>query len=174
MGPGAVRAFIGLGSNLADPATQVREALGELSVLPETRLVTSSPLYRSHPLGPADQPDYVNAVAEVETRLAPLALLDALQAIEARHGRVRGPLQWGPRTLDLDLLLFGDATLAEPRLRVPHPGLTTRPFVLVPLADIAPGLRLPSGAAVADLAAACDRDGLAPLAGGDRGAEMVS
>jgi 2-amino-4-hydroxy-6-hydroxymethyldihydropteridine diphosphokinase len=170
----AVWAFIGLGSNLADPAAQVRDAVGELSELPETRLVASSPFYRSRPLGPAAQPDYVNAVAEIETRLAPLALLDALQAIEARHGRVRGPLQWGPRTLDLDLLLYGDATIAEPRLSVPHPGLTTRPFVLVPLADIAPGLRLPSGVPVADLVAVCDRDGLTRLAGGGRGAEMVS
>ncbi|MCW8918200.1 MAG: 2-amino-4-hydroxy-6-hydroxymethyldihydropteridine diphosphokinase [Gammaproteobacteria bacterium] len=140
-----VRAYIGLGSNLASPLRQVRVAISELAQLPQTALVAVSPLYRSTPLGPAGQPYYINAVAAIDTRLSPLALLDGLQAIERRHGRQRGAVRWGPRTLDLDLLLYGEAVIDEPRLTVPHAEMAQRGFVLRPLADIAPLLRLPNG-----------------------------
>lgn len=136
-------AYIGLGSNLEDPLAQVKRALGELAGLEETRLLARSSLYSSLPIGP-QQPDYINAVALLDTRLEPLALLDALQAIEQNHQRVR--LQhWGPRTLDLDLLLYDNQIIQHPRLVVPHPYLTQRGFVLYPLADISPNLHLPDG-----------------------------
>lgn len=138
----AVEAFIGLGSNLERPVEQVRAALLELARLPRSRLLRRSPLYRSAPQGGPAQPDFVNAVALLETGLDPLPLLDALQAIEQRHGRVRAE-RWGPRTLDLDLLLYGDRTIDDERLRVPHARLHERAFVLVPLHDIAPDLVLP-------------------------------
>jgi 2-amino-4-hydroxy-6-hydroxymethyldihydropteridine diphosphokinase len=151
----AVSAFIGLGSNLDDPRRQVGRALEELAGLPETTLAAQSGLYRSAPMGPADQPAYINAVARLETRLAPEALLDALQAIEARHGRVRAGDRWGPRTLDLDILLYGDARIDSPRLRVPHPGLAARNFVLQPLAELAPDLDIPGLGPLRDLLARC-------------------
>ncbi|GAA5177722.1 MULTISPECIES: 2-amino-4-hydroxy-6-hydroxymethyldihydropteridine diphosphokinase [Halomonadaceae] len=133
--------YIGLGSNLADPVRQVEQAFDELDGLPLTRLAARSPLYRSRPVGPQDQPDFVNAVARIVTRLSPLALLDQLQALEQRHRRVR-QRHWGPRTLDLDLLLFADRHWASARLTLPHPALLERAFVMIPLADIAPGLVL--------------------------------
>jgi len=139
-----LRAWIGLGSNLEHPPQQVRRAFEELRQLPDTTLVAHSSLYRSEPLGPPDQPDYINAVAALDTRLAPEPLLDRLQAIEQAHRRVR-TRHWGPRTLDLDLLLYGDRVIATPRLTVPHPGIYTRHFVLWPLAELAPQLILPDG-----------------------------
>jgi len=142
MSTGGVVAYIGLGSNLEDPVRQVRRALDELNALPQTRLLRRSPLYRSPPHGPAEQPDYVNAVAMLETRLDPQALLDGLHRIEHRHGRVRA-MHWGPRTLDLDLLLYADRRIDSQHLTVPHPQMHQRAFVLVPLHDIAPDLRLP-------------------------------
>ena len=141
---GLTRVYVGLGSNLDAPRTRIRRAVEAMAALSATRLLQLSPLYRSPPMGPPDQPDYLNAVAEVETGLAPLALLDVLQAIEQRQGRVRGE-RWGPRTLDLDILLYGDRRISFPRLQVPHPGLLQRPFVLVPLADIAPRMVMPDG-----------------------------
>jgi 2-amino-4-hydroxy-6-hydroxymethyldihydropteridine diphosphokinase len=147
-----VRAYIGLGSNLDNPLCQVRAALTELAKLPHTRLAAVSPLYRTPPLGPAHQPDYINAVAALDTELEPLALLDELQRIEQHHGRVRGTLRWGPRTLDLDLLLYGDRVIINERLTVPHAGLCARPFVIFPLQAIAPGLILPDGTPLASLA----------------------
>lgn len=156
-------AYIGLGSNLADPIAQVTQALDELAQLPQTRLLARSRLYRSDPVGPA-QPDFINAVAQLDTTLAPLALLDALQALEQQHQRVR--LQhWGPRTLDLDLLLYGEQVINHERLKVPHPFLTQRSFVLYPLADINPALQLPDGSALHDLLQHCPATGLNPLAG---------
>jgi 2-amino-4-hydroxy-6-hydroxymethyldihydropteridine diphosphokinase len=128
-------AFIGLGSNLDDPETQVRAALDELGALSDCRCLQHSSLYRSIPLGPSDQPNYVNAVAMLETSLAPPKLLVALQYLEVIHRRVRGE-HWGPRTLDLDLLLYDDRIIDTPELRVPHPGLYERNFVLYPLAEI--------------------------------------
>ncbi len=138
----AVDAYIGLGSNLDRPVDQLRRALDELNDLPQTHLIRPSPLYRSPPLGPAGQPDYVNAVAWLQTTLAPLELLDGLQAIERAHGRERAE-RWGPRTLDLDLLLYGDRHIDSERLVVPHPQMHRRSFVLVPLHDVTPELFLP-------------------------------
>lgn len=145
-----VIALIGLGSNLDDPIAQVRSALVALSTALETRLISQSSLYRSAPIGPAGQPDYVNAVAMVATTLAPLALLDTLQAIEQAHGRVRAQ-HWGPRTLDLDLLLYGNQQINDARLVVPHPEMHKRAFVLVPLSEISPTALLPGVGRVAAL-----------------------
>lgn len=136
-----LRAYIGLGSNLDQPVEQVRRALDELNHLPLTRLVSASPLYCSSPIGPQDQDDFINAAAAVDTQLSPLALLDQLQALEQRHRRQR-ERRWGPRTLDLDLLLFDQLDFDHPRLRLPHPEISARRFVLCPLQDIAPQLTL--------------------------------
>jgi 2-amino-4-hydroxy-6-hydroxymethyldihydropteridine diphosphokinase len=155
-----VRAYIGLGSNLADPQAQLAKAVEALRTLPQSRLTAFSRLYRSRPMGPADQPDYINAVAMLDTRLKAEALLDALQAIETTQGRVRGPQRWGPRTLDLDLLLYGAEVIDSERLQVPHPGLAERNFVLYPLADIAPELVLPDGRSLWQLLAGCSANGL--------------
>jgi len=147
-----VRVYIGLGSNLDDPLSQIKAAIAELAHLPQSSLHAASPLYRTPPLGPADQPDYINAVVALDTALEPLELLDELQRIEQLHGRVRGALRWGPRTLDLDLLLYGDRFFTIERLTVPHPGLRERPFVIFPLQAIAPDLILPDGTPLASLA----------------------
>lgn len=155
------RVYIGLGSNLATPCEQLRAALAALAALPESRLAAVSAAYASDPLGPPDQPRYLNAVAALDTRLAPLQLLDALQAIELAQGRERKDERWGPRTLDLDILLFGDRLIDEPRLQVPHYHLHARPFVLYPLADVAPAdLQLPDGRTLAALLAHCPFSGL--------------
>ena len=156
------RAWIGLGSNLEAPRRQVERAFDELARLPRTHLAGRSRLYRSDPVGPAGQPDYVNAVAALDTALEPLALLDALQAIERTHGRVR-TLRWGPRTLDLDLLLYGERVQACERLTLPHPRLHERAFVLYPLADLAPGLVLPELGALSELLRQCPYTGLEVL-----------
>lgn len=147
-------AAVGLGSNLNDPVAQVSGALAALAALPDSEFLAASSLYRNPPMGPQDQPDYVNAAALLRTRLTAQALLQELQALERRQGRVR-ERRWGPRTIDLDLLLWGDATINEPGLIVPHPGLHERPFVLYPLAEIAPGLHVPGRGRVDALAAAC-------------------
>lgn len=154
-------AYIGLGSNLEDPLAQVTRAFDELADIPRTSLVQRSAIYSSLPVGP-EQPDYINAVALLDTQLAPLALLDALQAIEQAHQRVRIQ-HWGPRTLDLDLLLYAEQTIEHERLNVPHPYLTQRSFVLYPLADITPDLHLPDGTSLADLLSRCPADGLIRL-----------
>ncbi|HYD58112.1 MAG TPA: 2-amino-4-hydroxy-6-hydroxymethyldihydropteridine diphosphokinase [Burkholderiales bacterium] len=135
-------AYVALGSNLQDPVRQVESALEELDRLPETRLVKRSSLYRTAPVGYAEQPDFVNAVAQLETRLPADRLLDQLQAVEARHGRTRS-FPNAPRTLDLDLLLYGDLVLRSERLTLPHPRMRERDFVLIPLREIAPDLELP-------------------------------
>jgi 2-amino-4-hydroxy-6-hydroxymethyldihydropteridine diphosphokinase len=147
-------AFVGIGSNLEDPRVQVLAAFEALATLPQTRLTARSPLYRSAPIGGPPQPDYVNAVARIETGLGAQALLEALLEIEARHGRSRGERN-APRTLDLDLLLYDSAVLATDELRIPHPRMHERRFVLAPLRDIAPELRIPGRGAVADLLAQC-------------------
>lgn len=154
-------AYIGLGSNLDDPRRQVETALAELGRLPRSHLKAASSLYQSRPLGPP-QPDYINAVAALETDLAPLELLDQLQSLEERHRRVRVE-RWGPRTLDLDLLLYDDQVIDQPRLQVPHPELHRRAFVLYPLAEIAPDLALPSGTPIGSLLAGHSQDGLTRL-----------
>ncbi|BFM12769.1 2-amino-4-hydroxy-6-hydroxymethyldihydropteridine diphosphokinase [Simiduia litorea] len=156
-----VRAAIGLGSNLSEPMAQITQALIELGQLPSTQLLAQSPLYQSRAVGP-EQPDFINACALLETQLAALELLDALQALEQKHQRVR--LQhWGPRTLDLDLLLYGKEAINIDRLTVPHPYLRERNFVLMPLHDIWPEAQLPSGESIASLRANCTMDGLSPI-----------
>jgi len=153
------RAFIGLGSNLAEPQRQLRSALEAIAALPQTQLLRCSSFYRSAPVGPAGQPDYINAVAELETGLSPLQLLDQLQAVEAAHGRERS-IRWGARTLDLDILLLDSQQLDEARLQVPHPRMTERNFVLVPLAELEPGLQLPSGESIQALLRQCPENRL--------------
>jgi 2-amino-4-hydroxy-6-hydroxymethyldihydropteridine diphosphokinase len=153
-------AHVGLGSNLDDPSGQVNAAIERLGGLPDTLLVAVSPLYRSAPLGRADQPFYVNAAAALITRLGAVDLLDLLIGIETGMGRVRGGERWGPRVIDLDLLVFADQELDQPGLRVPHPGISSRNFVLYPLRDLAPDLWVPGQGRVAKLAAACDRNGI--------------
>ncbi|MFF7710498.1 2-amino-4-hydroxy-6-hydroxymethyldihydropteridine diphosphokinase [Pseudomonas sp. NPDC007930] len=157
-----VRAFIGLGSNLDAPTEQLRQALAALQALPHSQWVGASALYSSESLLPG-QPLYTNAVAALDTRLAPLELLDALQGIENAQGRVRGE-RWGPRTLDLDLLLYGQQLIDEPRLVVPHNQLHLRAFVLYPLAELVPAqFSLPDGRSLASLLEACPFEGLVRL-----------
>lgn len=161
---GSVVAYVALGSNLANPLAQVQRAFSELDGLPESLLLARSSLYRTAPVGPADQPDYINAVVALETRLTPRELLDALQSIERGHGRQRDGTRWGPRTLDLDILLYGDEQVTEPGLQIPHPEIAGRAFVLVPLAEVAPaGLRVPGSRTLAELVEICAREGIARL-----------
>ncbi len=173
MAAGAVRipppvsesAYIGLGSNLRQPQRQVLGALEALSELPRTQLQRQSPLYHSPPLGVPGQPDYVNAAALLETALQPLELLDQLQCIEHEMGRRRDGERWGPRVIDLDLLLYGEQRMDHPRLQLPHPELHKRAFVLIPLADIAPtGLEIPGQGSLQALLANSDRRGVMPIA----------
>ncbi|VVO43393.1 2-amino-4-hydroxy-6-hydroxymethyldihydropteridine diphosphokinase [Pseudomonas fluorescens] len=156
------RIYIGMGSNLADPAEQLRSAIDGLAQLPQTELVGVSAFYQSDSLLPG-QPRYTNAVAALDSTLPPLELLDALQAIENGQGRERLE-RWGPRTLDLDIVLFGDRLIDEPRLKVPHYHLQERAFVLYPLAELAPAdLRLADGRCLTELLAACPFVGLERL-----------
>lgn len=149
-----VLAFVGVGSNLDDPDLQVRVALGALGQLPQTRCLRHSTLLRNPAMGPQPQPDFVNAVAELDTGLRPLELLDALLAMEQKQGRDRSAgVRWGPRRIDLDLLLYGDLSLNLPRLTLPHPGIESRNFVLLPLLEIAPDLLIPGLGSVRHLAA---------------------
>ncbi len=145
--------YIALGSNLASPLTQVNAAIEALGTLPDSRIVAVSGFYRTPPLGPQDQPDYLNAAVALKTSLAPEALLDHTQRIELDQGRVRKAERWGPRTLDLDIMLFGDETLATPRLTVPHYDMKNRGFMLWPLFEIAPELRFPDGETLASVLA---------------------
>ena len=148
------RAWIGLGSNLGRPREQLGRAFAALEDLPRTLLAARSGLYRSAPMGPADQPDYLNAVALLETELEPLALLDRLQSIERAQGRQRGR-RWGPRTLDLDLLLYDELVMDHPRLQLPHPGIGKRDFVLAPLLEVAGELEIPGRGRASRLLAKC-------------------
>ena len=153
------RVYIGMGSNLADPADQLRSAVQALAQLPDSRFIGVSAFYQSDSLLPG-QPRYTNAVAAIDSSLAPLDLLDALQAIELDQGRERQE-RWGPRTLDLDILLFGDRLIDEPRLKVPHYHKHARPFVLYPLAELAPAsLKLSDGRTLAQLLDDCPFIGL--------------
>lgn len=158
-----MRALIGLGSNLDDPAVQVRQGLRALAQIPQSRLLRQSRLYRSEPWGLREQPAFVNAVAELETTLGAGALLDALLAIEHARGRRRDGLRWGPRRIDLDLLVYGSERIETPGLRVPHPELAARAFVLVPLAEIDRELEIPGLGRVADLLALVDTGGCVAL-----------
>lgn len=141
-------AYVGLGANLGDPAVQLRAALDAIAALDGTRLVATSRFYRSAPMGPPDQPDYCNAVCRIETLLSPRTLLDALIDIERSAGRIRGSERWGPRRLDLDLLHVEGCEVDEPGLHLPHPGIASRNFVLVPLAELSPTLEIPGLGAV--------------------------
>ena len=136
-------AYVGIGSNLDDPVRQVEAAIEHLAAIRGTRLLARSPLYRSAPWGGIEQPDFVNAVAALETRLDPMSLLQALRGIEDAQGRTRGAQRWGPRVIDLDLLVYADVTIDEPDLTVPHPRIAERNFVLLPLMDVAPELVIP-------------------------------
>lgn len=150
-----VPAYVGIGSNLDDPERQVRAALEALSGLPDSRLLARSGTLRNPALGPEPQPEFINAVAGLLTRLAPVDLLDALLAIEQRQGRDRrSDIRWGPRRIDLDLLVYGDVAMDTDRLVIPHPGIASRNFVLFPLLEIAPGLRVPGLGPVRCLVAA--------------------
>lgn len=157
------RVYIGLGSNLAEPLQQLHAALQAIAQLPHSCLQAHSSFYISDPLGPADQPRYVNAVAALDTELQPWQLLDALQRIEQEQGRVRKAERWGPRTLDLDILLFGERLIDDERLTVPHYHLHARPFVLYPLAEVAAELQLPDGRRLDALLDACPFTGLERL-----------
>ncbi|PKM10090.1 MAG: 2-amino-4-hydroxy-6-hydroxymethyldihydropteridine diphosphokinase [Gammaproteobacteria bacterium HGW-Gammaproteobacteria-3] len=159
-----VTVYIGLGSNLEHPARQILLARSAIAALVGVDELAFSSLYSSPPMGPQDQPDYVNAVMAVTTRLEPAELLRCLQRIEREQGRVRKEQRWGARTLDLDLLLYADRQLEEPDLIVPHPGLVERAFVLYPLSEIAPDLQVPGRGALADWLARCPADGLRRLA----------
>ena len=159
-----VPAYVALGSNLDDPREQVERAMAALAGLPDTRLVLRSSLYRTRPFGPVEQPDFVNAAAGLLTRLDPAELLAQLKALEAQLGRERPVVRWGPRRIDLDLLVHGGARIVEPGLEVPHPGIPERAFVLVPLAEIAPELVVPGRGRVRDLLARVDSADLERLA----------
>ncbi|WP_238083181.1 2-amino-4-hydroxy-6-hydroxymethyldihydropteridine diphosphokinase [Pseudescherichia vulneris] len=147
------RVYIALGSNLASPLSQVTAAIDALGAIPDSQIVAVSSFYRTPPLGPQDQPDYLNAAVALETSLAPEALLDHTQRIELDQGRVRKAERWGPRTLDLDIMLFGDETIATPRLTVPHYDMKNRGFMLWPLFEIAPELHFPDGETLASVLA---------------------
>jgi 2-amino-4-hydroxy-6-hydroxymethyldihydropteridine diphosphokinase len=152
--------YIAVGSNLGDPVAQANLAIETLKKLPQSRFICASSLYSSTPMGPSNQPDYINAVVKIETQLAPLELLDCTQKIELEQGRVRKKERWGPRTLDLDIILFGNEIINLPRLVVPHYGMNEREFVLYPLLEIEPNLLLPDGSELSQLIQSIDRNGL--------------
>lgn len=146
-----IAAYIALGSNLNTPVEQLNNALKAIKNLPQTQLIAVSSFYQSKPLGPQDQPDYVNAVAKIETTLPPLSLLDELQRIENEQGRVR-LRRWGERTLDLDILLYSNEIIQNERLTIPHYDMYNREFVIVPLWEITPDLIFPDGKKLSELA----------------------
>lgn len=147
---GAGNVFVGLGSNLSGPARQLRTALGHLETSPGIELVAVSSLYRSLPLGGIEQPEFMNAVASLKSELSPREVLDALQAIEGAMGRDRSVRRWGPRNIDLDLLVHGDSIVEDDGLSVPHPGIGSRNFVLLPLRELDPDLVVPGLGRVAE------------------------
>ena len=149
-------AYVGIGSNLDSPQNQVERAIDALAEIENTVLVRTSSFYRSAPLDGSEQPDYINAVSALLTRLDAGSLLGSLQEIERAQGRTRGAEKWAPRTLDLDLLVYSSASIDEKDLKVPHPGIGERNFVLLPLLDIAPHLSIPGRGSVRELAAAAD------------------
>ena len=160
--PPIVTVFVALGGNIGDPPAQIRSALRALAALPDTRLVRQSSLYRNPPAGGLDQPEFVNAVAQIETRIGPRELLDRLLEIERSQGRVRDYPN-APRTLDLDILLYGNQVVRDPGLIIPHPRMLERAFVLVPLAEIAPGVVVPGSGRVAELLRNVNASGMIKL-----------
>ncbi|HEY6967257.1 MAG TPA: 2-amino-4-hydroxy-6-hydroxymethyldihydropteridine diphosphokinase [Burkholderiales bacterium] len=147
-------AYVGLGANIGEPRRQLEAAIEELKQLPDTDFIQVSGIYKSAPMGYLDQPDFLNAVARLETRLPAERLLEHLQAMEQKHGRVRAFAN-APRTLDLDLLLYGDRVLDTPRLALPHPRMHERAFVLAPLAELAPDAAIPGRGKVRELLTTC-------------------
>lgn len=158
-------AYIGIGSNLDNPVAQVQEAIAELGAIPDSILIARSSLYGSKPMGAAGQPDYVNAVVAIDTVLSPQALLQALQAIERRQGRERTGEKWGPRVLDLDLLLYGGRVINTADLTVPHPGLHERDFALIPLEEIAGDITIPGRGTLSAFISRCENHALRKLVG---------
>ena len=158
-----VPAYVALGSNLDDPARQVRRALEALGTLPDTLVVARSSLYRTAPMGPVPQPDFVNAVAGLLTRLDARSLLRRLKSLETQLGRAVPVQRWGPRLIDLDLLVHGTERVAEEGITVPHPGVAERAFVLVPLAEISAGLVVPGMGRVSALVQKMDTTGMERL-----------
>ncbi|XOD70336.1 MAG: 2-amino-4-hydroxy-6-hydroxymethyldihydropteridine diphosphokinase [Sodalis sp. (in: enterobacteria)] len=154
------RVWVGLGSNLSEPLQQVNIAIKSLAHLPKTRLIACSSYYRSRPLGLSDQDDFLNVVVALDTTLSPEVLLDHTQEIELRQGRIRKVHRWGPRTLDLDILLFGNRIIAIPSLTVPHYDMYNREFVLYPLVELAPDLQFPNGEWLIDRLCCVPRNGL--------------
>ena len=154
------KVFIGLGSNLNDPVQQIIRACAEIDALEHVTLCKTSSLYRNPPMGPQDQPDYVNAVVEIATSLSPEELLLELQAIEKQHGREREEARWSARPLDLDILLYGEEVINNERLTIPHLGLYERAFVLYPLMEIAPDLEVPGHGALEELVRNVDSNSL--------------
>lgn len=153
-------AFVGLGSNIEEPATQLRRAYEALATLPDTRLIAVSSVYESLPMGPTDQPSFLNACAHIDTTISPSELLTALLAIETTMGRIR-KRHWGERCIDLDLLFYGDVSLQSERLTLPHPGLYQRDFVLMPLAELlGREYLMPNGADIGTLLTTCSTHGL--------------
>jgi 2-amino-4-hydroxy-6-hydroxymethyldihydropteridine diphosphokinase len=155
--------YVGLGSNLAQPEQQISQALRAIESLPASHISATSSLYISRPMGPQDQPSYVNAVVEVQTEMQAVEFLHCLQKIELEHGRVRKAERWGPRTLDLDILIFGTQVIDSVELTVPHYGMKEREFVLYPLHEIAPELQLPNGPKLTELLINCPLNGLEKL-----------
>lgn len=143
--------YIGLGANLNDPVSSIRSAIEALSQIPNTAIKATSSLYRSAPMGPADQPDYVNAVALIETELSPQQVFSHTCAIEQQHGRTRNGEHWGPRTLDLDILLYANQIISTDELTIPHYGLKEREFVIYPMLEISANLVLPCGTSLVSL-----------------------
>jgi len=160
--PAPRKACVALGANIGEPLRQVEAGFAALATLPGTRLIARSSLYRSAPVGYADQPDFINAVALIETVLEPHALLDALLAIERAHGRVR-EFANAPRTLDLDIVLYADTVVHDAGLTIPHARMLERAFVMVPLAEVAPGMQVPGRGLVGELAARVDAASVAQL-----------
>ncbi len=153
-------AYIAVGSNLSDPVAQATNAIEALTRLPKSRFIAASSLYSSTPMGPQNQPDYINAVVAIETDLSPIELLDCTQAIEQEQGRVRKDERWGPRTLDLDIILYANEVMDTERLTIPHYGMREREFVLYPLAEISPSLQLPDGTMLEELLKTVPLNGL--------------
>jgi 2-amino-4-hydroxy-6-hydroxymethyldihydropteridine diphosphokinase len=164
-------AYISIGSNLSNPYQQVTQGLIELGLIEDTKVAGASSWYCSMPMGPKNQPSYINGVAKIVTRLNPNQLLMALQDIENKHARKR-LTRWGPRTLDLDILLYGSRVINTEHLTIPHPGLKKRNFVLMPLADVAPKLILPDVSSLDSLLEICSPEGIVPLASGDIGEKV--
>ena len=152
--------YIGIGSNQSQPIAQAKQAIAALNKIKGTTVLACSSLYSSVPMGPQDQPDYVNAVAKLKTSLTAYELLAALQEIEQNQGRVRKENRWGPRTLDLDIILYSDHVINSEHLTIPHYGMKEREFVLYPLYEIAPQLQLPDGTFLSEALSGCDKNGL--------------